>query len=55
MSNTAKIMKLSSAIYNDIVAGLQGYEASLNMSLDQLQDEVVMTRLEVIKKYAMKN
>lgn len=55
MSNTAKIIKLSSAIYNDIVAGLQGYEASLNMSLDQLQDEVVMTRLEVIKKYAAKN
>lgn len=55
MSNTAKIMRLSSAIYNDIVAGLQGYEASLNMSLEQLQDEVVMTRLEVIKKYAMKN
>lgn len=55
MSNTAKIIKLSSAIYNDIVAGLQGYETSLNMSLEQLQDEVVITRLEVIKKYAMKN
>lgn len=49
------IKALSSAIYNDVVAGLSGYEASLNMSLEQLEDEIIQVRLEIIKKYAMKN
>jgi hypothetical protein len=49
------IKALSSAIYNDIVAGLSGYEASMNMSLEQLEDEIIQVRLEIIKKYAMKN
>jgi len=49
------IKALSSAIYNDIVAGLSGYESSMNMSLEQLEDEIIQVRLEIIKKYAMKN
>lgn len=49
------IKALSSAVYNDIIAGLSGYEASQNISLEQLEDEIIQVRLEVIKKYAMKN
>lgn len=49
------VSKLASAIYNDIQGGLAGYEASLNMSLEQLEDEVVEERMSVIKQYSMKN
>ena len=47
--------KLASAIYNDIVAGMAGSEATLNLSLEQLEDEVVEERLSVIKQYSVKN
>lgn len=49
------VNKLASAIYNDIQGGLQGYEATLNMSIEQLEDEVVEERLAVIKKYSLQN
>lgn len=49
------ISKLASAIYNDVVGGLQGYEATINMSLKQLEDEVVEERLLIIKKYSLQN
>lgn len=49
------VSKLASAIYNDIQGGLQGYEATVNMSLEQLEDEVVEERLAVIKQYSLKN
>lgn len=49
------VSKLASAIYNDIVSGLSGYNATLNMSLEQLEDEVVEERMAVIKQYSMKN
>jgi hypothetical protein len=47
------VNKLASAIYNDIQGGLQGYESTLNMSIEQLEDEVVEERLAVIKKYSL--
>lgn len=49
------VSKLASAIYNDIQGGLAGYEATQNMSLEQLEDEVVEERMAVIKQYSMKN
>lgn len=49
------VSKLASAIWNDIVGGLQGYEATINMSIEQLEDEVVEERLLVLKSYSMKN
>lgn len=49
------VSKIASAIFNDVQSGLQGYEASLNMSLEQLEDEVVEERLAVIKKYSLQN
>lgn len=50
----ALISKLASAIYNDIVSGLKGYHSNPSMSLEQLEDEVVEERLEVIKEYSLK-
>ena len=49
------VSKLASAIFNDIQGGLQGYEPTINMSLEQLEDEVVEERLLIIKKYSMQN
>lgn len=49
------VNKIASAIFNDVQAGLSGYEATVNMSLEQLEDEVVEERLFVIKQYSMKN
>lgn len=49
------VNKLASAIYNDIVGGIQGYVANPNINLEQLEDEVVEERLYIIKKYSMNN
>ncbi len=49
------VNKLASAIFNDIQGGLQGYEDTLNMSIEQLEDEVVEERLMIIKKYSLQN
>ena len=46
---------MASAIFNDLYSGLQGYSETLNISLEQLEDEVVETRLNLIKKYSMQN
>lgn len=42
------ISRLASAIFNDVVSGLQGFEASHNMSLEQLEDEVIEERISLI-------
>jgi len=49
------ILKLASAIYNDIMGGLNGITSTPNMSLEQLQDDIVDERLQIIKEYSMKN
>lgn len=46
--------RLASAIYNDIVGGLRGYHTNFSMSLDQLKDEIVEERLQVLKEYSLK-
>lgn len=48
------IEKLTSAIYNDIVAGLSGINANPNISMDQLADEVIEMRETVIKEWYLK-
>ena len=48
------ISKLASAIYNDIVSGLSGMHINHNISIEQLEDEVIETRLAVIKEYQLK-
>lgn len=49
------VSKIASAIFNDIISGLAGYEATINMSIEQLEDEVVETRMEILKEYSLKN
>lgn len=49
------VEKLASAIYNDIVGGLVGITATPNLSIEQLQDDVVDEWLQIIKEYSLKN
>ena len=48
------IEKLASAIKNDVVSGLRGYHQNLSMNMDQLQDEIVACRLEIIHQSFLK-
>lgn len=48
------IHKLASAIRNDIVSGLRGYHTNLSMSLEQLEDDIIQERLQVLKEYSLK-
>lgn len=49
------IEKLAAAIYNDVMSGLAGITSNPSMSLQQLEDDVVDERLQIIKEYSMKN
>lgn len=49
-----QIEKLASAIRNDIVGGLRGYHTNLSMSIEQLMDEIVDERLQILKEYSLK-
>lgn len=46
--------KLASAIYNDIVSGLRGYHNNMSLSLEQLEDDIIDARLQIIKEYSQK-
>lgn len=46
--------KLASAVYNDIVGGLRGYVSNPTMSMEQLEDDIVDERLQLIKEYSLK-
>lgn len=46
-----QLEKLASAIRNDVVGGLRGYHTNMSMSIEQLMDEIVETRLQIILKY----
>lgn len=48
------INRLASAIYNDIVGGLRGYHSNPSISIQQLEDDVIQTRISVAKEYALK-
>lgn len=48
------INKLSSRIYNDLVSGLRGYHNSTSLPLEQIEDEIITTRLLIIKEYQLK-
>lgn len=45
------IEKLASMIKNDILSGLAGYHSNLSINLQQLQDEIIACRLEIITTY----
>jgi hypothetical protein len=46
--------KLASAIHNDILSGLRGYHSNLSLSLEQLEDDIIDARLQIIKEYNQK-
>ena len=46
--------KLASAIFNDVYGGLRGYSSNLSMSLEQLEDDIIDERLQIIKEYYLK-
>lgn len=48
------IDKLASSIKNDILSGLKGYHQNLGLNIEQLKDEVVNTRLLIIKEQYLK-
>lgn len=48
------IEKLASQIRNDVVSGLRGYHHNLSMNMEQLEDEVVATRQEILHQYFLK-
>lgn len=48
------IEKLASQIFNDIVSGLRGYHQNTSLNIEQLQDEVVATRLAILHEYYLK-
>jgi len=44
------IEKIASQIKNDILSGLRGYHHNLSLNLQQLEDEVVQTRLLIVRQ-----
>lgn len=46
-----KINAIASAIYNDIMSGLVNITSDTNISIEQLEDEVVEERQSVIKEW----
>lgn len=46
--------KLSSAIKNDIDSGMRGFHNNMSLSMEQIQDSIVNTRLQIIKEYSLK-
>lgn len=48
------ISKLASAIKNDLVSGLRGLHNTMSLSEEQLEDEIIEERLQIIKEYALK-
>lgn len=49
-----QINKLASAIRNDVVSGLRGYHTNMSMSMEQLEDDIIDTRLQILKEYSLK-
>ena len=49
------ISKIASAAYNNIISGLAGYEATANISIQQLEDEICEERLNLAYQLYLKN
>lgn len=48
-----QVQKIASAIYNDVVSGLRGYHTSTSISMEQLEQDVVDERLQILKEYSI--
>lgn len=49
-----QIQKLASAIRNDIISGLRGYHTNMSISMEQLEDDIIDMRLQILKEYSLK-
>lgn len=49
-----QIEKLASAIRNDVVGGLKGYHTNMSMSIEQLMDDIIDERLQILKEYSLR-
>lgn len=49
------VSKLASAVFNEVVSGLSGVTATISIPMQQLEDEIVLARLQIIHQYALKN
>lgn len=49
-----KIERLASAIRNDVVSGLRGYHTNLSISIEQLCQDIIDERLQILKEYSLK-
>lgn len=49
-----QVSKLASAVRNNVVSGLRGYHTNMSVSMEQLEDEIVLERLQVLKEYSLK-
>lgn len=49
-----QVEKLASAIHNNVLSGLRGYHTNYSVSMEQLQDEIIMERLQILKEYSLK-
>lgn len=49
-----QIEKLASAIRNDVLSGLRGYHSNISISEEQLCQDVVDERLQILKEYSIK-
>ncbi len=49
-----QIERLASAIRNDVVSGLKGYHTNMSMSIEQLCQDIIDERLQILKEYSLK-
>ena len=49
-----RVEKLASAIRIDVVSGLKGYHANMSMSMEQLCQDIIDERLQILKEYSLK-
>lgn len=48
------VSRLASAVQNQVLSGLSGYNSTLTIPIAQLEDEVVQEYLVLLKKYSLK-
>ena len=48
------LQQISSAVYNSVVGGLTGITSNPKISIEQLEDEVVAERNQVMREYLLK-
>lgn len=46
--------RLASQIVNDVVSGLRGYHQNLSLNIEQIKDEIISCRLQVLHEFFLK-